>query len=86
MYMWSGSRSLSVSLHIVNLFGVPSVWENHAKGKANSRPRGSRRVGEIMVDIFSLAVTTNVYSALEFEDFSCGLSAFAVECPDSREH
>ena len=56
----SGSRSLSVSLHIVNLFGVPSVWENHAKGKANSRPKGSRRVGEIMVDIFFHAVTTNV--------------------------
>ena len=62
------------------------MWENHAKGKANSRPRGSRRVGEIMVDIFSHAVTTNVKSALEFEDLSRGLSAYAMECPYSREH
>ena len=55
-----GSKSLWICLHIVNLFGFSSMEENHAKGKADSRPRGSGRVGEIIVNSFSHAVTTNV--------------------------
>ena len=57
----SCSRSLWMSLHTINLFGMPSVEENHAKGKVDSWPRGSGRVGEITtVNSFSHVVTTNV--------------------------